>query len=51
LGKGAPTKSAICLLRKWEKDVKWNGWTHKTQIKKNLIVNIADMKEEHITIT
>jgi len=27
-----PTKQAIHLLRKWEKDVKLNGWIHKTQI-------------------
>jgi len=48
-----PTKQAIPLLCKWEKDVKLNCWIHKTltdKIKK-LILNTVDVQEEHIAIT
>jgi len=41
-----PAKQAIRLLRKWEKEIKLNGWIHKTLTdKKNLFEILLTRKK------
>ena len=47
-----PTEQVIHLLGKWEKDVKFNGLIYKILVTdKKKLLNIADVKGEHITKT